>query len=156
RQAVGRGLDARDDRTAVGLLTWSYWQSRFNGDRGIVGRTVVVNDATVTIVGVLPSAFSGLQPGTAPAIWMPIVPGDSTHVQIVARLKPGVTLAQAQTETRVIDQARLAENEARGHDAQWRQAVIVLEPAGAGLSTLRDLFSSVVLLMTATGCILLL
>jgi len=165
RPAVGRGLDARDDRAAVGLLTWSYWQSRFHGDRSIVGRTIAVstpgapaprNDADVTIVGVLPPAFSGLQPGMAPPIWMPIVPADSTRVQIVARLKPGVTLAQAQTETRVIDRARLLEMEARSHDTQWRQVSIVLEPAGAGLSTLRDLFANAVLLMTAAGAVLLL
>jgi predicted permease len=167
RPAVGRSLDTPGDRGTGVLVTWSYWQSRFHSDRSIVGRTLVVNDATVTIAGVLPREFSGLEPGMPLSLWLPVdaepmtqkpsrFADGSLRVQIVARLKPGVTMAQAQTEARVIDQARLTENEARGHDVQWRQAVISLEPAGTGLSTLRDLFSSVVLLMTATASILLL
>jgi putative ABC transport system permease protein len=71
-------------------------------------------------------------------------------------LKRGVTLQQATAEIRVLDRQRLAELEARGHDVQWRSATTDVEPAGAGLATLRDRFASALLLMTAAVAVLML
>jgi putative ABC transport system permease protein len=72
-------------------------------------------------------------------------------------LKSGVTREQAAAEMRVLDRQRLAELEARGHDVQWRTVTMDVEPAGAGLSTLRDRFaSSLLLMMAAVGVLLLL
>ncbi|HEY6211704.1 MAG TPA: ABC transporter permease, partial [Vicinamibacterales bacterium] len=133
RPAIGRAF--RPDERQAALLSWAYWQSHFNGDRSAVGQSLTVDDTPATIVGVLPRGFFGLQIGLHPAIWMPVPADGEPPVQIVARLKPDVTLAQAQAEVRLIDRARLEEREARSHDVQWRQATITLEPAGAGLST---------------------
>jgi len=84
----------------------------------------------------------------------------SLGVALVARLKPAVTIEQAQAEMRVLDQPRLAELEARsprGNDVQWRHVTLNVEPAGAGLSILRDRFaSSLLLMMWAVGVLLLL
>jgi predicted permease len=154
RPAIGRAF--RPDERQAAMLSWAYWQSHFNGDRSAVGQSLTVNDTPATIVGVLPRGFFGLQIGLHPAIWMPVPADGEPLVQIVARLKPDVTLAQAQAEVRLIDRARLEEREARSHDVQWRQATITLEPAGAGLSTIRDRFGSSVTLMTVVGGILLL
>ena len=75
----------------------------------------------------------------------------------LARLKPGVTIEQAQAEMRVLDRPRLADLEARMHDVQWRHVPLDVEPAGAGLSVLRERFaSSLLLMMAAVGVLLLL
>jgi predicted permease len=167
RPAVGRVVGPQENRGAVALISWSYWRSRFNRDPAIVGKSLTLNEVPVTIVGVLPSDFFGLQVGVNPAIWLPVsaepllqkpsrLADGTLIVAIVARLKPGVTRAQAEAEMRVLNRTRIAELEARVHDGQWSQTTIVLEPAAAGLSVLRDRFASSVLLMTAAGTVLLL
>lgn len=81
----------------------------------------------------------------------------SLNVSLVARLKSGVTLDQAQAEMRVLDRPRLADLEERSHDVQWRQVIMDVEPAGAGLSMLRERFATALLLMmSAVGVLLLL
>jgi len=173
RPAIGRLTGPQDHQigsagAAAAVISWSYWQSRFNLDPGVLGRSLVVNDVPVTIVGVTPREFFGLQLGMDPPLWLPVAtepliqkPGrladGSSSASLVARLKPGATLAQAQAETRVLDRPRLADLEARMHDVQWRHVIVDVEPAGAGLSVLRERFaSSLLLMMSAVGVLLLL
>jgi putative ABC transport system permease protein len=172
RPAIGRLIGPEEDqigsnRAAVTVISWSYWQSRFNLDPAVLGKSLVVNDVPVTIVGVTPRGFFGLLLGMNPPLWMPVamepltqkpsrLADGSLSVGLVARLKPGVTIAQARTEMRTLDQPRLAELESRSRDVQWRGATIDVEPAGAGLSVLRDRFAATLLLMmSAVGVLLL-
>ena len=173
RPAIGRLTGPRDHQigaagTAAAVISWSYWQSRFNLDPGVLGRSLVVNDVPATIVGVTPREFFGLQLGMDPRLWLPValepliqkpshLADGSSNAALVARLKPGVTMEQAQAEMRVLDRPRLADLEARMHDVQWRHVTLDVEPAGAGLSVLRDRFaSSLLLMMSAVGVLLLL
>jgi predicted permease len=103
-----------------------------------------------------------------PPLWLPVamepllqkpshLADGSLPVALVAHLKPGVTTQQAQAEMRVLDRPRLADLETRSHDAQWRQVTMDVEPAGAGLSILRERFAtSLLLMMSAVGVLLLL
>jgi predicted lysophospholipase L1 biosynthesis ABC-type transport system permease subunit len=75
---------------------------------------------------------------------------------LVARLKPGVTIEQAQAEMRVLDRPRLEEFEGRSHDVQWRQVTLEVAPASGGLSILRDRFATSLLLMMWAVAVLLL
>ena len=89
------------------VLSYAFWQSHFQGDRGVVGRTVRLNKFAYTILGVAPEGFRGTELFYAPALWAPIVnqqqiEGSSNLDQrgnqgrwIVGRLKAGVTPAQA-------------------------------------------------------------
>ena len=170
--AIGRLIDPYESqigspRAAVAVITWSYWQSRFNLDPTVVGKQLVVDNVPMTIVGVTRPEFFGLQLGMDPPLWMPIAAepllqkpshllDGSGQVSIVGHLKSGVTLEQATAEMRVLDRQRLAELEARGHDVQWRSATTDVEPAGAGLATLRDRFASALLLMMAAVGVLML
>jgi predicted permease len=100
------------------VLGYSYWQKKFGGDPGIVGKQVLVNGQEVTIIGVAQKGFEG----TAFAIdqdgYMPLnmqqVAGEfwtdrtARNLAVMARLKPKVSLAQAQTFVNVVAQ-RLAE-----------------------------------------------
>jgi putative ABC transport system permease protein len=102
----------------VAVLGYGLWQRQFNGDRGVIGRTVRVNRQTLTIVGVAPEQFHGIIPGIAFEIWAPAMMGTQLNLMpdwmmkdrqtrsflTVARLKPGVTLAQARAEIAALGQ----------------------------------------------------
>lgn len=172
RPAIGRLIGPREEQIgsagAVAVISWSYWQSHFNLDPAVLGKSLVVNDVPTTIIGVTPREFFGLQLGMDPSLWLPVatepliqtpshLADASLRVALVARLKPAVTIEQAEAEMRVLDRPRLAALEARSHDVQWRHVALTVEPAGAGLSILRDRFaSSLLLMMWAVGVLLLL
>jgi putative ABC transport system permease protein len=106
--ALGRGFAPGDDQPggpAVALLSHRAWMRRYGADPGVLGRTIRLNSQPYTIVGVLPAEFD------ASVVWGPvefIVPitlspavrarRTGAWMQCVARLKPGVSAAQAQTE----------------------------------------------------------
>jgi predicted permease len=112
--ARGRTIVPDDDRAdapPVAVISERYWRSRFGGDPAAVGKVVRANNVPVTIVGVLPAAFTGIQRAVseAPDIAFPlaldpqITPGESSlaqptfwWLQLVGRLKPGATAAQVQ------------------------------------------------------------
>ena len=171
--ATGRLIDVEDDRpdrSAIAVVSWPYWKSRFNLDPAVVGRTIAVNGAPLTIVGVAPRRFEGLQTGFRTDIWMPIaesaamLPGQPQAreplVHVIGRLKAGVSLEQARAQMRVLFRARVEEMAKRSRNPQWLEATLDVEPAGAGLSALRDLFGrqlvvlmAIVALMLAISCI---
>ena len=110
---VGRVITPADDQPAaspVAMISHRYWGRRFGLDPGVVGTVVTVNTIPVTIVGVLPSSFSGFQRtlDDAADVHLPLSldgplgedtrMGDATSwwVQIMGRLKPGVTPTQVQ------------------------------------------------------------
>jgi predicted permease len=120
---AGRTIVPEDDRPGappVALISSNYWQTRFAGDPGVVGKTVRINNVLVTIVGILPTDFTGVQQPDAdpPDISIPLSldPQLSASIsfggpdsglprlqqptnwwlQIMGRLKPGATPAQVQ------------------------------------------------------------
>ena len=109
---VGRTFLAAEHQKGaapVALLTYPFWQQQFAGDPLILGRTVNFDNQTVTIVGVLPRTFdfaSVFSPGLRVDFFIPAYMDQvrtwGNTVAIVARLKPGVTLAQAQAESNVL------------------------------------------------------
>ncbi len=69
--AIGRLISSQNDRVgsadaAVAVISWSYWQSRFNLDPAVLGRSVLVNGVPATIIGVTPREFVGVQIGIDP------------------------------------------------------------------------------------------
>jgi predicted permease len=89
----------------VALLTYPYWQQQFAGDPNVVGRTVNFDNQVVTIIGVVPPTFdfpSVFSPGLHADFFIPAymdqIRNWGNTVSIVARLKPGVSLAEAQAE----------------------------------------------------------
>ncbi len=123
RPALGRFVQEADDRLGapadVVVLSHAFWQHRFGGDPAIIGRQLPLADRSYTVIGVAPEGFTGgeLEPTQA---WVPLsgvvgLLGDSEFAEdrgsyflyILTRLKPGVSLAQAQAEaSTVIDIAR--------------------------------------------------
>jgi putative ABC transport system permease protein len=107
---IGRVFTAAEDQPGSGrvvLLSYGLWQRRFGGDASVVGRSLTLNGASYTVVGVMPARFQFPTPDDE--IWVPIAftQEDATnrnrhYLQVIARLKPGVTLPQAQAEMSTI------------------------------------------------------
>ena len=111
----------------VMVLGYSYWQTRFGGDPAIVGRKVSVDGHPITVIGVAPKGFVGVYPilrvqGYLP-MGMAIIAGNPSdfmtnrqvrNVPLLARLRPGVSLQQAQAVLGVVSQ-RLAQEDPDAH-----------------------------------------
>ena len=70
---VGRLTQAGDQDVPVAVLGHAFWESQFGGDRGVVGKSIRVNGAPFTVIGVAPPGFQGTRLFTfAPALWLPI------------------------------------------------------------------------------------
>jgi predicted permease len=156
KPAIGRLIGPEDARPgappAVAVVSWYFWKSRFNLDSSILGRQIVVEDVPVTIVGVAAREFTGLQPESRQEIWLP---GNSSGaVNLVGRLKPGVSLEQARAEMAVLYR-RTLEDEKPGGNRFLRVMKFEMEPAGAGMSRLRDRYAQPLLVLMAVVGLLL-
>jgi len=112
--ALGRGFRAEEDapgKVSVIVLSHGMWQRRFGGDPGVLGRSISLNGAPFTIVGVMPAAFRF--PARQTEYWVPLGlnPANATrgghYLGVVARLKDGLSLQQADADMRTISE-RLA------------------------------------------------
>jgi predicted permease len=100
---LGRAFTEAEDKTGapkVMVLTYSSWQNRFGGARDILGRSLTLNDAPYTVIGVMPPSFRF--PGSTVEAVTPLAFDTSTKAiyfyPVVARLKAGVSLGQATAE----------------------------------------------------------
>ncbi len=117
---LGRVFSAEDDqsgRPRVAVLDHDCWQRRFAGDPAIIGRTLRLDSEPVTVIGVMPPAFRDRRMFGVAELWMPLAWSaeqranrGGNFLKAVARLKPGVSLAQAQAAMEV-----LAANQTRAH-----------------------------------------
>jgi putative ABC transport system permease protein len=141
--ALGRVYTEAEDRVgeppSVAVLGHEYWQRRFGGDRGVLGRTITLDDAPATIVGVMPPAFGREFFGPID-LWTPTafnqtnVASAVRYLSVVARLKPEVSLEQAQAE---LD--GLAAGFAEQYPERNRDWGVTVEPLQASLvSGLRE------------------
>ncbi len=103
KPALGRAFTREDDAPGSPLrvvLTHGYWQRALGGDPGVVGRTVRIDGGVAEVIGVLPESFRFLR--RHPSVVLPIRldPADASTFDFaaIARLKPGVTLAQANAD----------------------------------------------------------
>jgi putative ABC transport system permease protein len=113
---LGRNFTEDDDRQDTVILGYGLWQSRFGGDPGVLGRTIDLSGTSYTVIGVAPAWFRF--PTAEFQLWAPLSSIDIKSPQqagnrafrifnAVARLKPGVTLPQAQADASALS-ARLA------------------------------------------------
>jgi predicted permease len=92
------------------MLGYGLWERRFNRDSGVVGTAMVINDEPYTVVGVLPASFDFatiFAPGSRFDVYFPFPLSPETNrwgntMAMIGRLKPGLTVAQAQAEIRVL------------------------------------------------------
>jgi predicted permease len=168
RAAIGRTLEPADDKPyapPVVVVSHRFWQSVLNSDRGAIGRTVWINEAPVTLVGVLAKEFTG--PEDSPrAIWAPLSVYDdlrmgppislaaAPRVVVVARLAPGVGRPALQQKLSVIELA--AGSPASSHDRQAPRKGVDVFSAASPLDTERggDTWMALMMVLGVVGLVL--
>jgi len=159
RPALGRVFLREEDapgRGHVVILSDGFWKSRFGAATDVVGRTLKLDGEPYTIVGVMPARFSVTSwAASARDLWVPLAYTDEEravrenhNAQVIARLKPGITVGQAQSEMTVIS-TRL-EHEYPQANAGWGATVIPLQELIVG-----DIRVSLVMLLGAVALVLL-
>jgi predicted permease len=150
--------DHSPDTHRVALIGYGLWQRRFGGSQTLIGQTIQLNAANYTVVGILPEGFRGISDQAE--IWLPMMMvssiRESGSLQVrdwrwhstIGRLKPGVTLAQAQAEMNAIT-SRLEQTYPNSNSNRGAQVGLLHERFFGGLQlTLWVLFGAV-------GCVLL-
>ncbi|HKV26049.1 MAG TPA: ABC transporter permease [Candidatus Acidoferrum sp.] len=180
---LGRVFTEEDDRVPDGhpyiVLNYAYWKSRFSGDPSILGKTLILNDYKMTVVGVLQPGFDGVELGRFPKLFVPIMMekevlvGNPENmlterrnrwVNAFGRLKPGITREKAQASLQPfmhsmlemeVKQAAFAHASAYDRE-QFLKCWIQLLPGSQGRSYLRQSLSTPLwVLMATTGLVLL-
>lgn len=162
---IGREFTREEDvrgGPALAILSYGLWQRVFHGDPQIVGRIIDLRGAPYTVVGIIPKGFralpAGFGPETPPDVWTPLRPshlgeGGGDNYGIVARLKSGVTPAQANGQLNSILHDYLADKTAHSGISDEEIAL----PLQAGLtydvSSRVHLMWGAVLLVLFIGCV---
>lgn len=177
RAVLGRGFLPQETEpgtpSPVVVISHTYWQRKFDSNPSIVGQTIRLNSTPFTVVGVLQPGFDGEVSGELLDVWLPmsmqpqILPGDTwvkspnvSWLVTVARLKPGVTRAQAEASVNVLFQqlARGPYGATLSFDdsEEIKKYTIKVVPGGKGLSWARQEFSqAMMLLLGIVGLVLL-
>jgi putative ABC transport system permease protein len=148
---LGRSLVDSDDVPGapnVVVLSDRLWRRLFHADPGVIGRPITASDEVYTIVGVMPVEFEFPQSNID--MWIPLrfAPGFKGWLEVVARTKPGLSLAQAQSAMEIV--ARQLEQQNRKENAGLR---IVVSPWREILD--RQYQLSLVFILAAVGLVLL-
>jgi predicted permease len=169
KPALGRGFLPEEDRTqnthSVVVISHSLWQQRFNGDTGVVGKTIYLNGAPFTVVGVAPATFKGLKFAFRQAFWVPLMMSAAlgtggdwdtnrgwARFNALGRLKPGVTMAQAEADLNLIAEALAQQYPKNNADTKVQ---IVSEPDGRFFEVTKTFRLSALLALCVSGLVLL-
>lgn len=164
--AIGRIFTARDTENVL-LLSHALWQSQLGGDPDVVGRTVRIDGAPYTVIGVMPASFQF--PSRSVAAWRPLVFAEDdytersdNYLEVLARLRPGVSKEQAFQDLAVVS-SRLERQYPKDNkdvgaavlglrdDLSERSRLLVLALCGAALCILFLACSNLASLFLARG-----
>jgi putative ABC transport system permease protein len=146
--SVGRTFTSDEQRVVV--LSDGFWQRRFAGDRGVINQTITLDNESYTVIGVMPPGFQFPHPsftsGEPADVWAPLTYAPDQiatrrgpyFLNVLARLKPGVTLEQSRSHMNAL--AQRFERELRGYrgpngeDGGWQITVTPLQEEIVGSS----------------------
>jgi macrolide transport system ATP-binding/permease protein len=174
--AAGRLIIPDDDRpgaAAVAVVSYGFSQRRFGGAANAAGQTILADTLPFTVVGVTPPEFFGVDPAAAPDVFLPMhtlellgagkqfgfrpevyIDPHYYWVQVMARLRPGVSRAQAQAILAPVFQQWVASTATTDRERASLPA-LVISPGASGLDTLRRRYSQpLYVLMALVGMIL--
>ncbi len=180
RPALGRGIvneDERPDAARVGVISDRFWNRAYARSRSALGDTIVLNGVPVTLVGVAPPSFEGLEVGRSPDIWIQMGPqtgltpwgtpskaapevvyaaADYWWLPVIVRLKPGVSADQARTELERLFHESLRSTAAGTAVPADKLPQVALTSASSGLNTMSRRLSTPLAILTAVvGLVLL-
>src|SRR3989475_4266681 len=170
--AAGRLIDSEDDRPGaapVAVVSFATSQNRFGGPPNAIGQSVLVDNIAFTVIGVAPPEFFGVDPAVAPDLYLPLhtnvlvdgagaarMYGDGNFywIEMMGRLRPGVSMAQAQAALAPRFHQWVATTAKTAGEAAKLPALI-LNPGAEGLGSLRRQYSKpLYVLLTMVGLIL--
>jgi predicted permease len=162
RPEFGRLIDPSDDLQPgahpVVVLSHNYWTNNLGGAQDVIGRKVLVNNHPMTVIGIAPASFRGVDVGAVPSLWIPammkreatpewdrLLDRRAVWMHVFGRLKPGITAEQTKTELQpwfksMLEADTLREGFPRATAEQRRgflASTIDLLPAAQGRSDLR-------------------
>jgi macrolide transport system ATP-binding/permease protein len=166
--AAGRLIDSEDDRPGaaqVAVISFGTSQNRFGGPPNAIGQSVLVDNVPFTVIGVAPPGFFGVDPAAAPDLYLPLhsnllvdgaqaarmyPDGNFYWIEMMGRLRPGVSMAQAQAVLAPRFHQWVATT-ATSDGERAKLPALILNPGAAGLGSLRRKYSKplYVLLMMA-------
>ena len=183
KPAAGRVFASEVDRarggSPVAVISYPFWKQRFGLNPSILDKTIQIHRTSFEIIGVAAPGFFGESVGESPDVWVPMMMQDAVHtgqdylspspqgilneyewIQVMGRLKPGVSLAQANAAMNVqfiqcLEAAagsRMTAEERKGNFGQH----LDLRPGARGSSTLRDGFGQPLQFLMALGALVLL
>ncbi|MFZ0594625.1 MAG: ABC transporter permease, partial [Bryobacteraceae bacterium] len=173
---MGRVFTSADDQRGCGLpgavISYSFWQREL-GSASVIGRKLMLNFHNVDIIGVTPAGFSGVEVGRSYDVAVPICSqaalwsegnwldeGTVWWLTVMGRLKPGETLKRADAQLRAttsgIFEATLPKNYPAVNVKDYLKFKLAAAPAGNGVSELREQYGDPLLLLLATGGLVLL
>jgi predicted permease len=176
RAARGRVLTPDDDKPGAApaaVISDRYWQKALNSDPSIVGKSVIINGTNFTIVGVTPPEFFGVRVRRPPDMWLPLsfhpqielresflTNNEAYWLMLLGRLKPGVSLAQANANVNLQLRQHLTELAGSQLTAERQQGIqntyVQLAEGQGGISGLRRAYSKPLhMLMAIVGMVLL-
>jgi predicted permease len=176
KSQMGRLLTPEDDTPTskpAAVISHRYWKDQMSSDPQVVGRTVTINDQPFTVIGVTPPEFFGERVRQAPDYWLPLAfqpqiemddsfLADQTvyWLNLMARLKPGVSSQSAQANLNVALQQFLMEQAGSKITDERRATIqgshVELLSGGGGVSGLRFFYSEPLrMLMAIVGLVLL-
>jgi macrolide transport system ATP-binding/permease protein len=164
KPSFGRVFLPEEDRTPgthpVVVLNHSFWQSRFNSDRTVVGKTIVLNSRPFTVVGIAPAGFDGESPPMKVSLWIPVMmtaamrwePREIRHDPLsnrqdenfgaIGRLQQGVSITQAQAALETINR-QLEQSDSPPPEQRFNpigdRSLRLLSPRGIMLGPIREM-----------------
>jgi predicted permease len=176
---LGRGITVADDLVPaahpVVVLTYDFWKSRFNANPAVLNQTVLLNGHPMTVIGVTQRGYHGFDPGARVDVLVPTMmkaqmtptwngldDRRTLWLQLVGRLRPGVSLRQAQASMEpyyhglLIMEMQSIKFPSERRRSAFATKPLLFVPAGKGLSDLRKQFSDPLLILLGIVGLLLL
>jgi len=179
---IGRALTSDDDRVpgghSVAMLSYSFWQNRFSSDQSIVGKQIVINGYTFTVIGVSQPGFDGVEVGYKSKIFIPMMMQVQmwprldrlkerrlSWVTAFGRLKPGISITEAKASLQPLMRNSLEievqeptlQHYSDYNRAQFLKNSVELLPGARGWSGLREYMQTPLWVLAAlSGAVLLL
>ena len=181
--AGGRLIDPSDDQqiggSSVVVISHEHWQSRLGGAADAIGRRILLNGYPMTVIGIAPAGFTGMDPNAPPAVWVPatmsqdaaridsnwsgVLDRRAAWMHTFARLKPGVAVETAEAALQPWFKAMLEEqsheqffvNATPQRRKEFLASSLNLEPAPGGLSMLRLMLTRPLWLLLGGSVLLL-
>jgi len=170
--AAGRLIDSEDDRPSaapVAVISFATSQNRFGGPPNAIGQSILVDNIPFTVIGVAPPEFFGVDPAEAPDLYLPLhtnllvdgaraarmyPDGNFYWIEMMGRLRPGVSMAQAQAVLAPRFHQWVATT-ATTDGERAKLPALILNPGAAGLGSLRRRYSRPLYVLLAMVALIL-